>query len=79
MSELTTETLMISALAVMRDIRRAETEIATLDPEDTEAWELGEDVMRMTRVLGELQDAYRAAPGDGYPNWDDLVTMGAQD
>ena len=78
MNNLSTEALMISALAVMRDIKRVESELETMPSEDEEAWHLGEDVLRMTRVLGELQGAYRlvqAKEGSIYPNWDALVKL----
>jgi len=78
MNNLTPEALMISSLAVMRDIKRVETELETLPSEDEDAWHLGEDVLRLTRVLGELQGVYRAVQatqGASYPNWEALVKL----
>jgi hypothetical protein len=53
-----------------------------MDPESDEAHELGDEVVQMMKVEGELYDAYaaaRAASPLAYPSWDELADAAVAD
>ncbi len=83
MAQLSLEALRRASLAVLRERAAAERDLETMDPESDEAHELGDEVVQMIKVEGELHDAYSAAQAASdllYPTWDDLeVAAGLTD
>jgi hypothetical protein len=70
------EALRRASLAVLRERAAAERALQDMDPESDDAHDLGDEVVQMLKVEGELYDAYvelQAAGAVASPRWEDLV------
>ena len=80
MAHLSLEATRRACLAVLRERAAAERALQALDPETDEAHELGDELVQIMKVEGELYDAYieaQAASAVAGPSWDELVAAAA--
>jgi hypothetical protein len=76
MAQLSLEALRRASLAVLRERAAAERSLQDMDPESDEAHDLGDEVVQMMKVEGELYDAYTELQEGSavmFPAWDELV------
>ncbi len=76
MANLSLEALRQVTLAALRERAALEHTLHQMDPESDDAHELGDDLVQMIKVEGELYDAYTealAASDVAFPSWDELV------
>jgi hypothetical protein len=76
MTQLSLEALRRASLAVLRERAAAERALQDMDPESDDAHDLGDDVVQMMKVEGELYDAYteqQAISTVASPRWEELV------
>jgi hypothetical protein len=75
MTKLSKMAIQISAVAIMEAMTTLENELAQLGHDHPDAACIGDELLQMVKVLGELHDAYLNAETvveNSYPSWDEL-------